>query len=226
LSVADRETRGLTEFYENGLEVPFSAWPELAHAVGQAISDAGWLTISGSIPKGIPPHGYGELVEMAHGSAVRVAVDSHGEALTAALSKSPELVKVNAAEAAESIGKSVRGASAAAAGAALELRAAGGGDGHAAIVTAGTEGAVLAAPDGSAWRGIVETKGSYPVGSGDSFLAGFVVALDAGSEWKDAFRLALGAAAANAEIPGAGRLERSRAESLAATAVLTEITAP
>ena len=30
LSVADRETGGLTEFYEHGSEVPSSAWPELA----------------------------------------------------------------------------------------------------------------------------------------------------------------------------------------------------
>jgi fructose-1-phosphate kinase PfkB-like protein len=53
------------------------------------------------------------------------------------------------------------------------------------------------------------------VGSGDAFLAGLVVALDRGAGWPEAFRAALGAGAANAELPGAGRLDRARAEQLA-----------
>ena len=40
LSVADRETGGLTEFYEHGSEVPSSAWPELAHATAALFGDA------------------------------------------------------------------------------------------------------------------------------------------------------------------------------------------
>jgi fructose-1-phosphate kinase PfkB-like protein len=56
------------------------------------------------------------------------------------------------------------------------------------------------------------------VGSGDAFLAGLVVALHGGAGWQDAFRLALGAGAANAEQPGAGRLDKARAEQLAAQA--------
>jgi hypothetical protein len=43
-----------------------------------------------------------------------------------------------------------------------------------------------------------------------------VVGLDRGVGWAGALRLALGAATANAELPGAGRLEPSRAEVLAA----------
>ena len=57
-----------------------------------------------------------------------------------------------------------------------------------------------------------------PVGSGDAFLAGLVVALDRGDGWAEALQLALGAATANAELPGAGRLDPARAVSLAAQA--------
>ena len=35
LSVADRETGALTEFYEHGSEVPAAAWVELMHAIAQ-----------------------------------------------------------------------------------------------------------------------------------------------------------------------------------------------
>ncbi|MGZ6545914.1 MAG: PfkB family carbohydrate kinase, partial [Actinomycetota bacterium] len=63
-------------------------------------------------------------------------------------------------------------------------------------------------------EGVLYVRGRYPVGSGDAFLAGLVVALDRGTGWGEALRMALGAATANAELPGAGRLERARAEAL------------
>jgi fructose-1-phosphate kinase PfkB-like protein len=80
----------------------------------------------------------------------------------------------------------------------------------------GEAGMVLVDPGGRAWQGSTPARGSYPVGSGDAFLAGMLVGLDAGASWPDAARLALGAAAANAEVPGAARLEAGRARELAA----------
>jgi sugar/nucleoside kinase (ribokinase family) len=58
----------------------------------------------------------------------------------------------------------------------------------------------------------------YPVGSGDAFMAGLVTALDRGDAWEDARRLGLGAGAANAEMPGAARLDPDRARALASQA--------
>jgi fructose-1-phosphate kinase PfkB-like protein len=77
---------------------------------------------------------------------------------------------------------------------------------------------MLAAPDGTLYEGVLYVRGRYPVGSGDSFLAGLVTALERGSDWEDALRSGLGAGAANAELPGAARLDPSRAEALAAQA--------
>ena len=62
-------------------------------------------------------------------------------------------------------------------------------------------------PDGGAWRGTLDARGAYPVSSGDAFLAGLVVARERGEPWPAAMRLALGAAAASAELPGAGVLD-------------------
>jgi fructose-1-phosphate kinase PfkB-like protein len=69
--------------------------------------------------------------------------------------------------------------------------------------------------------GRLDADGPYPVGSGDAFLAGLVVALDGGADWPDALRAALGAGAANAAVPGAGRLDRANAERLAGRATIT-----
>ncbi len=101
LSVADRETGGLTEFYEHGSEVPSSAWPELAHAAAALFGDATWLTISGSLPAGIDDSAYRELVAEARDAGVRVALDAEGDRLRLALEAQPDVVKVNASEASE-----------------------------------------------------------------------------------------------------------------------------
>ena len=71
LSVADRETGGLTEFYEHGSEVPSSAWPELANATAALFGETTWLTISGSVPVGIDDSAYRDLVSEARAAGVR-----------------------------------------------------------------------------------------------------------------------------------------------------------
>ena len=63
LSVADRETAGLTEFYEHGAVAPDAAWVELTHAVTQRWEPGSWLTISGSLPRGAPDEGYRDLIQ-------------------------------------------------------------------------------------------------------------------------------------------------------------------
>jgi 1-phosphofructokinase family hexose kinase len=214
LSVADRETAGLTEFYEHGPVAPESSWVELMHAAVSRFVQGGWLTISGSMPRGAPDDGYHDLIEEAHAAGVRVALDSEGERLRLALEAEPDVVKLNVAEASGLLGIPAARADDARV-AASKIRALAGGDGHAGIITRGAEGVVLAAPDGTLNEGVLYVRGRYPVGSGDSFLAGLVTALDRGASWEDALRLGLGAGAANAELPGAGRLEPVRAATLA-----------
>ena len=179
LSVADRETGGLTEFYEHGSEVPSSAWPELAHATAALFGDATWLTISGSLPAGIDDSAYRDLVAEARDAGVRVALDAEGDRLRLALEAQPDVVKVNASEASELLGVPTARRDEAMA-AAQKLRELAGGDGHVGIVTRGADGVVVAAPDGALYEGVLYVRGRYPVGSGDAFLAGLVVALDRG----------------------------------------------
>lgn len=214
LSVADRETGGLTEFYEHGSDVPESSWVELIHAIASTWTPGGWLTISGSLPRGAPDDGYRALVAEARSAGVRVALDAEGERLRLALEAEPDVVKVNAAEAGGLLAVPTARRDEALT-AAQKLRALAGGDGHAGLVTRGADGVVLAAPDGVLYEGMLYVRGRFPVGSGDAFLAGLVTGLDRGDDWESALRLALGAATANAELPGAGRLDPSRAAQLA-----------
>lgn len=219
LSVADRETGGLTEFYEHGPEIPWAAWAELADAVAGTFGEAGWLTISGSMPAGAPDDGYHGIVAEARAAGVLVALDAEGDRLRVALGARPEVVKVNAHEASGLLGVPTARRDEALA-AAQKLRDLAGGHGHAGLVTRGADGVVVAAPDGALYEGTLYVRGRYPVGSGDAFLAGLVAGLDRGDDWPAALALALGAATANAELPGAGRLDPIRAAALAAEATI------
>ncbi len=217
LSVADRATGRLTEFYEDGLPARAEDWSALAEIVEGLVPGARWLALAGSLPAAADLEGYPRLMGAARRAGVPVAIDSRGPALARAVAEEPELVKINVHEAAELLGRPIAGV-AEAREAAAEIRGRIGGDGHAAVITLGEEGMVLADPDGDIWQGTVAARGDYPVGSGDALLAGLLTALAAGEPWSQAAALGLGAAAANAELPGAGRLEPPRARQLAAAA--------
>ena len=152
LSVADRETGGLTEFYEHGSEVPSSAWPELANATAALFGETTWLTISGSVPVGIDDSAYRDLVGEARAVGVRVALDAEGDRLRLALEGQPDVVKVNASEASELLGVPTARRDEAMA-AAQKLRELAGGDGHVGIVTRGADGVVVCRSRRRAVRG-------------------------------------------------------------------------
>jgi 1-phosphofructokinase family hexose kinase len=203
-SIADREEDSLTELYEAGEPLAPVAWEALAK---RAVEGApGWLAISGSLPAGVDAERIAALIDRARRAGARVALDTHGPALRAGLGAGPELVKVNAAEAADVAGPRADPE---------ELRRLAGGEGHGVVVTHGVEGLVAVGADGERHSASVDARGPYPVGSGDACLAGLLTALDAGGSWEGALRMAVGAAAANAELPGAGRLDRARAQDLA-----------
>jgi 1-phosphofructokinase family hexose kinase len=210
VSVLDRATGELTEFYEPGEPIGLDAWAGLERAVAAELErgDAGVVVLSGSLPPGAPEDGYGRLVRLvaaAPGDVVAL-VDAHGAALEAALHERPAFVKLNAAEAAEACGlpatavADVRGAVAAARR--LLDR---GPDG--VVVTLGAEGAVVA--DGTAAWALrpPAIRGAYPVGSGDAVAAGLSVALARGEPLVEAARLGIAAGVANALVPGAVELD-------------------
>jgi 1-phosphofructokinase family hexose kinase len=230
LSVFDRERSRLTEFYEAGPAAGAEGWEQFSAALRELLAQGespwagGWMTISGSMPRGAPEDGYAAVIRSARAVGLRSALDARGTALAGALGAGPDVVKINAAEAAELLGApcSTR-AEALAAG--RELRRRAGGNGHGAVITRGTDGVLSVDPVGSAWEGRLAAWGPYSVGSGDAFLAGLVVALGDGRPWPYALAEGMAAGAANAEQPGAGQLDRERAAEFVALAQVERVTA-
>jgi 1-phosphofructokinase family hexose kinase len=210
VSIHDRSTGELTELYEPPTAVPGDAWEGVERQIRAGLEAGDVLTISGGLPPSSPPDAYARLVRAAEDAGAFSVVDAYSRGLVEALPRRPTIVKLNAAEVAEIVGKPVRGAdeAVAAAGALVDRGAA------AAIVTLGIEGAVGRSGRGT-WRiGPPPERGPFPVGSGDAFTAGLAVALGRGDGAADGARLGAAAAAANAAIPGAGELDPATVERL------------
>jgi len=207
ISVLDRSSGVMTEFYERGEEIDPAAWDSLEAIVDSELDagDVAVVALSGSLPLGAPPDGYGRIARIAAARSrpVPVFADTFGPALTAVLVDGPAVVKLNAEEAGLSSTTSVSDASSAArAGAVLR-------DAGAAwvVVTLGSAGAVVVGPDERIHLVPPDLRGAYPVGSGDAFLGGLAVAYARGEPVVDAARLGLAAGIANAQLPGAGELD-------------------
>lgn len=222
LSVADETGRGLTEFYERGPDIGSGGWSGLETLVGELLTGAAWMTISGNLPVGAPPDGYARLIEAAAAAGVRVALDARDEALALGVEAGPHIVKVNAEEAGTLLGRVVRSLDQARKAALEILHRVDAGE-RTAIVTRGAEGAVVAMSTRAILRARLYERGRYPVGSGDAFLAGLVTALHGGGSLRAALCLALGAGTANAEMPGAGRLDAARARELSTLAEVDDL---
>ena len=218
VAIHDAEADTLTELNEAGPPVSAEAWAAFVGAVREelAAGDVGLLTISGTLAPDAPTGGLAELAATATTLGVPVALDAGGRALDQALETRPWLVKLNAAEAAATLGtRAVPSGQGEALEAARRIAARTGG---AVIVTLGIEGAVAVGPDGTTYRvRAPSVRGPFPVGSGDAFLAGVTVATQRGDAFLDALRLGAAAAAANALTRGAGRLEPADVQRLLPT---------
>jgi 1-phosphofructokinase len=176
----------------------------LAAAVVAAARDAEWVVLCGSLPPGLRPDFYADLVVALRGT--RVAVDSSGPALRAAVAARPHLVKPNREELAELTGRSVRtlGDALAAARSVVD----GGVPG--VLASVGAQGALYVTAAG-AWHAAAPVRvPRSAVGAGDALLAGFLAGSADGAALAEG--VAWGAAAAGlpgSRMPRPGELDRA-----------------
>jgi tagatose 6-phosphate kinase len=221
---ADEPDGSITGFYEGSAPIPAGAWTELEAAASALLPKADMVCLSGGLIPGAPVDGYRRIVELAHAAGVPVAIDSHGPPLLEALEAGPELVKVNAEEAAEALEVTAPENEPLSwgAGAAAELHRRVPGN-RMTVVTCGTSGMVLADDSGDAFGGRIDEVSRYPVGSGDAVLASLTLSLLASTPAAELLALALAAGAASAEVPGPGILDPARIPELAARAAIAPI---
>lgn len=182
---------------------------------------ASWVVLAGSLPPGVPADFYATVTRRLRSmagngtqqDAPRIAVDSSGAPLAAALSGDasgmPDLLKPNAEELAElaaaagfataSTADELEADPEAAAAAAAAVVRSGVG---AVLATLGSKGAVLVTSDGAWLATHPPVKAVSTVGAGDSSLAGYLLASSRGAAPADCLRQAVAHGAAAASLPG------------------------
>ncbi|MGY4857600.1 1-phosphofructokinase family hexose kinase [Cryobacterium sp. AP23] len=207
-NVAITEPDGTTtKVNEPGPALSADQQAALVELVLEKADGAGWLVLAGSLPPGVPDSFYADVtlaLKSRFGTnAPKVAIDSSGAPLAAAISAGPDLLKPNADELAELTGigdsDSLEADPHLAARASQALIAAGVG---AVLATLGSKGALLVTKDGYWLATRPPIVAVSTVGAGDSSLAGFLLRDLAGASAPDCLRQAVAHGAAAASLPG------------------------
>ncbi|MFV0135333.1 1-phosphofructokinase [Streptomyces sp. HMX87] len=185
----------LTKINAPGPELTANERELLLETVREQSHGADWIACCGSLPRGLAPSWYADLVARAHTAGVRIALDTSGPALLEALRERPDVVKPNAEELAGAVGRPLATVGDALK-AAEELRGLGA---RAVLASLGADGQLLV-DDAGAWFGSARVGAVRSnVGAGDASLAGFLIAGGAGP---GALASAVAHGAAAVQLPG------------------------
>lgn len=218
LLITDPDARDHLTINEIGPTVSPADWTQFVELVRRQACDAAFTAISGSVPPGVVPTQYLELIRSLP-SETWVCIDTSGPTLAAALDLPVDLLKINMHELSAALGRTIQTPEeACAAAAAVRQRGP-----RRVIVTLGAQGAVAVDAHG-AWRARTPPLDPIsPVGSGDAALAGIIAVLHNGGSLAEALRMGVACGAANTLVVGAGRMHRDDVARLHAATDLTAL---
>jgi tagatose 6-phosphate kinase len=203
-SIIDPVRRTLTEVYEASQPVTGFDRVRFERVYKKLISVCELVTLSGSLPGGLPDDYYACLIQIAHKKGVPVFLDTSGEPLRLGLEQGiPTLMKPNLSELSALNRKMPQSESeilAAMMQVYLTYKTM-------IVVSQGKAGA-LAISGGHIWKAVPpEVAAISAVGSGDALLAGIAYGFSRGSPFEEAMRLGVAAGTANTLQIGAGRVD-------------------
>ena len=200
-SILDSNNQVMTEIYEKGDPVPEEKVAEMLRRFGEIVGEYTAVTLSGSIPPGVPQDIYAQLITLAHEAGVPAFLDSSKEALLQGVAAKPFLIKPNETEVAILAGRELDTfANYAAAAAAISTRYE-----TIVILSLGKEGAIAAQGKEvvHVQNPLVAAKSA--VGSGDCMLAGLAYGFTTGLSMVEAVKRGVAAGTANTLVIGAGQ---------------------
>lgn len=162
------------------------------------INDMEYLVISGSLPRGVSPNLYGQIIHAGRKNGAFVMLDTDGKTLKESVEYLPTCIKPNRFELSRLVGRNLETEDDLLE-ACDELHEKGIPN---VLLSRGSEGMILSTPE-------VKIKGKTPaiavgsaVGAGDAAVAGFIFAHSRKESMEDCVRLACAAGTATAMNPG------------------------
>lgn len=175
-----------TEILESGPEVSKEEQAAFVEHFETLMADTDFITISGSLPKGIGHDFYSLLIEKATKADVKVLLDTSGATLKTSIESEfkPFLIKPNETEIADLLGKEINSDAEL-----IEALEDSEFDGiEWVVLTLGADGAIVKHQKDYYRVEIPTINVVNPVGSGDSTIAGLAYALSEGKSPKDVIK--------------------------------------
>jgi 1-phosphofructokinase/tagatose 6-phosphate kinase len=213
-AVLDPTNDSHTEINERGPAVLLQELDLFREKLLYLAKGASMCVFAGSLPRGVEPDLYAELVREVKRLGVVTVVDTEGEALRHAMRAEPDVVMPNEFEAEELFGQEFNGVEDRAQ-AVVEMTRLGAGE---AIMTVrdGCYAYVLDEAPTLMRVTVEERPGRSPIGSGDAFLAGYVASRYAGRSVTDCLRYGVACGAESIQNVGAGVIDPEKVERLVA----------
>ncbi len=208
----------VTDINGQGPEVDAASRSALMRQLLQIAPGHDVVVVAGSLPRGIDPQWFAELLGQLKAQGLKIALDSSGEALRAGLQAAPWLVKPNTDELAEVLGHSVTGR-AEQQQAASQLLASG--IEH-VVVSQGEHGVSWYRAGAALHAQPPQVRVASTVGAGDSLVAGMVHGLLQGEAPAQTLRRATAIAAQAVTQVGFGIRDSAQLEQLQAGVHITE----
>lgn len=173
---------------------------QLFQIVEELAAACAWFVLAGSIPAGLNPNIYGELVKLIKSKGRAVALDTSGEALRQALPAAPTLVKPNIDELQELVGHRLE-TQAAVIQAARSWLAQGM---QTVVVSMGAAGAIFVEAEEVVLAQPPKVTVKSTVGAGDAMVSGTVAGKTQGLPLAECARLATAFSASAVSQVGSG----------------------
>lgn len=213
----------VTEFLEPGPQITKNEIVQFVFDYKKTIENCELVVISGSAPQGVSSDFYAELIETAQKMNKKVILDTSGECLKKGVEAHPFMIKPNLKELESLIGRRVQGMSEVEE-AAIGLVKKGIPN---VLVSMGSRGIVYAYEDeegiGALYVHAPSVKVQNTVGSGDSAVAAFAMAIMEGLDKEATIKKCVAVSVANAMSMENGAIDKVVVKELEDTLELNEL---
>ena len=215
MSVLDPLSNKSTEINEWGPTIAPEELDSLREKLAYLTQDAEFVVLAGSLPRGVDPGFYAELIRDFNRRHVLTVLDTEGEPLRLGVEAEPHLVSPNVHEAEELVGHEFNDEADLTAG--LDEIAELGARNVLISFEAGCYALVLDDREPHRVRGSAPLlEAVSTIGAGDTLLAGFLAGRATGRSVEESVRGAVAAGAASVLEPGPGRFDAKEATRLGA----------
>ena len=199
-----------TEFLEKGSPISEDDINKFIYDFNEIIDNSNIITISGSVPQGVPTDTYATLIKMIKAKNKKVILDASGDLLKEGIKALPTMIKPNSEEMENLLGVSINNREEVI-NSAVKLYKSGI---ELVVVSLGKDGALLVCKEGVYHGKPPKIKVVNTVGCGDSMVAAFAVAMERGYSNIDSLRYAISISAANAMTFSTGSFNYKDADNI------------